>query len=157
MSRLMKPTILSISLAVFSIALRAEVAVTHLQSNSPPKDVLIVGQGISGLCAALEAARAGAGVTVIDMGSVFGGHAVMSSGMVCMVDTPEQSTCQVTDSAELACQDFMRFGEDANAGWVRFFAKNSRREVYDWLHELGIIGWELYPQEIGRASCRERV
>src|SRR5260221_8526599 len=134
MSRLMKPTILSISLAVFSIAVRGEVAIIHSQSNSPPRDIVIVGAGISGLCAALEAARAGADVTVIDMGSVFGGHAVMSSGMVCMVGTPEQSTCQVTDSVELACQDFMRFGEDANAGWVRLFAKNSRREVYELVH-----------------------
>ena len=50
----------------------------------------IVGAGISGLCAALEAARGGANVTVLDMASVFGGHAVMSTGMLCLVGTPEQ-------------------------------------------------------------------
>ena len=153
----MKPTFAFFSLAVLSIAVRGEVAVPHQQQTvSNSADIVIVGAGISGLCAALEAARAGANITVIDMGSVFGGQAVMSSGMVCMVGTPEQTTCQVTDSVELACQDFLRFGEDANAGWVRFFAKNSRREVYDWLHELGIIGWELYPQVIPGNSVRRQ-
>src|SRR5258706_4806573 len=156
MSRLMKPTILSISLAVFSIALRAEVAVTHLQSNSPPKDVLIVGAGISGLCAALEAGRAGANVTVIDMGSVFGGHAVMSSGMVCLVDTPEQRASNVLDSPDLAFGDFMTHGEDANRGWVRLYAQNSRHEIYDWLHDLGVTAWELFPQVIPGNSVRRQ-
>jgi len=36
-------------------------------------DMVVVGAGISGLCAALESARHGARVTVIDMASVFGG------------------------------------------------------------------------------------
>ena len=36
-------------------------------------DVVVVGAGISGLSAALEAGRGGAKVTVIDMFSVFGG------------------------------------------------------------------------------------
>src|SRR5947208_170858 len=39
-------------------------------------DVIVVGAGISGLSAALDLARGGATVTVIDMSSVFGGHAV---------------------------------------------------------------------------------
>src|SRR6185295_4286139 len=77
-------------------------------------DVVIIGAGISGLCAALEAAGAGASVAVIDMGSVYGGHAVMSSGMVCLIGTPEQSRAHVDDSAELASSDFIRFGEDAD-------------------------------------------
>ena len=40
-------------------------------------DVLVVGAGISGLSTALDLGRGGARVTVIDMSSVFGGHAVM--------------------------------------------------------------------------------
>ena len=65
----------------------ATVLPLEAQAAATQNDIVIVGAGISGLSAALEAARAGADVTVIDMGSVFGGHAVMSSGMVCLVDT----------------------------------------------------------------------
>src|SRR5947209_12220385 len=144
MISLMKGTVPLISLAIFSFLVLGQAAAT----NSPPTDIIVVGAGISGLCAALEGARGGASVTVIDMGSVFGGHAVMSSGMVCLVGTPEQRTSHVADSVELACRDFVRFGEDANPDWARFYALNSRREVYDWLHDLGITEWELYPQII---------
>ncbi len=137
-----------------TLSFAAGAAPATLDSSS--KDVVIVGAGISGLCAALEAARSGAVVTVLDMGSVFGGHAVMSSGMVCMVDTPEQKANNVLDSAELASRDFVSFGEDANAEWARYYAKNSRREVYNWLRGLGLGDWELYPQIIPGNSVRRQ-
>ncbi|MFB3904186.1 MAG: FAD-dependent oxidoreductase [Acidobacteriota bacterium] len=64
--------------------------------------MIIVGAGISGLSAALEAARSGAKVTVVDMSTVGGGHAVMSNGALCIVATPFQEKNQVRDSIELA-------------------------------------------------------
>src|SRR2546422_5892808 len=148
----MNASLALISFALALINLRGEAFPT----NSPRTDIVIVGAGISGLCAALEAARSGAIVTVVDMGSVFGGHAVMSSGMVCLVDTPEQKAADVPDSPELASRDFMQFGEDANLEWVRFYAQNSRREVYDWLRGLGMTEWELYPQVIPGNSVRRQ-
>jgi predicted oxidoreductase len=141
-----------ISLAVFSSAVRGEEAT----ANSPKTDIVIVGAGISGLCAGLDAARAGARVTLIDMASVFGGHAVMSSGMVCLVGTPEQQASRIVDSVELACRDFVQFGEDASVEWVRFYTRNSRREVYDWLHDLGVTHWELFPQVIAGNTVRRQ-
>jgi predicted oxidoreductase len=134
------------------LALRGPAAA----AEAPQVDIVVVGTGISGLCAALEGARHGATVTVIDMSSVFGGHAVMSSGMVCMIGTPEQSASHVVDSAKLAFKDFVRFGEDTNPGWARLYAKNSKREVYDWLHDLGVSQWELYPQIIPGNSVRRQ-
>jgi predicted oxidoreductase len=139
-------------LVAFSFAIRGEL----FAANLPHTEMIVVGAGISGLCAALEAASRGLTVTVIDMGSVFGGHAVMSTGMVCMVGTPEQEMSHIADSVELAYQDFVRFGEDANADWARFYAQSSHREVYDWLHDLGITGWELYPQIIPGNSVRRQ-
>jgi len=65
-------------------------------------DVLAVGAGISGLSAALGAARGSASVTVPDISSVFGGHAVMSEGGVSIVGTPLQHSSGIQDSAELA-------------------------------------------------------
>ncbi len=147
-----KTTLALVCLASVLSAWRGEAAAAGLQQN----DMIVVGAGISGLCAAVEGARRGANVTVIDMGSVFGGHAVMSSGMVCMVDTPEQQISHVADSPDLACRDLVRFGEDTNPAWARFYAQNSRREVYDWLHDLGMTDWELYPQIIPGNSVRRQ-
>src|SRR5438874_10555493 len=117
---------------ILSFALAHALNIKASAANVPQNDVLIAGAGISGLSAALEAARAGANVTMLDMGSVFGGHAVMSSGMVCLVNTPEQRAAGVADSEDLACQDFQSHGEDANRDWARLYARNSRHEVYDW-------------------------
>ena len=100
--------------------------------------VIIVGAGISGLCSALELGRAGVDVTVFDMSSVFGGHAVMSQGGVCIVDTPVHQQAGLRDSPDLAYRDFMTWGEDANAEWVRYYVEHSRHDIHDWLVELGI-------------------
>jgi flavocytochrome c len=101
-------------------------------------DVVIVGAGISGLSAALELGRAGAEVNVIDMSSVYGGHAVMSQGGVSVVDTPLQAAAGWDDSPDLAYGDFIRWGEDADEEWVRYYVDHSREDIYDWLIELGV-------------------
>src|SRR6516162_799230 len=61
-------------------------------ADPPPSDsdVIVVGAGISGLSATLELARGGATVTLIDMSSVFGGHAVMSQGSLSIAGSPVQ-------------------------------------------------------------------
>lgn len=103
-----------------------------------PVRVVIVGSGISGLSAALELGRNGVDVTVVDMSSVFGGHAVMSQGGLSIVDTPIQRQAGLHDSPDLAYGDFITWGEDADADWVRYYVDNSRRDIYDWLTELGV-------------------
>ncbi|MFT5322576.1 MAG: flavocytochrome c [Planctomycetaceae bacterium] len=108
-----------------------------VRPGSPPK-VIIVGAGISGLSAALELGRGGANVTVVDMSSVFGGHAVMSQGGVSVVDTPIQREAGWKDSPELAERDFIEWGEDADPAWVKYYVENSRRDIYEWLTELGV-------------------
>ena len=101
-------------------------------------DVIIVGAGISGLSAALDLGRGGANVVVVDMSSVFGGHAVMSQGAVSIVATPEQARAGIKDSPDLAFADFHRWGEVPNTAWVRYYVDHSRRDIYDWLDELGV-------------------
>ena len=100
--------------------------------------VIVVGAGISGLTTALELGRGGASVMVVDMSSVFGGHAVMSQGGVSIIDSPVQRESELADSPQLAIADFTEWGEDADPDWVRYYADNSRRDIYDWLTELGV-------------------
>lgn len=117
-------------------------------------DVIVVGAGISGLSAALDLARGGATVTVIDMSSVFGGHAVMSQGSLSIVGSPVQEAAGIRDSPELAYQDFIQFGEDADAAWVRYYVDNSCREIYDWVTELG-VRFEAALASPGNSADRE--
>ncbi len=56
----------------------ALVGLLIAQAGLAQTDVVVAGAGIAGLSAALEAGRAGAAVTVLDLSSVFGGHAVVA-------------------------------------------------------------------------------
>ena len=107
-------------------------------SNGPEPRVVVVGAGLSGLTAALELAAGGAQVVVIDMSSVYGGHAVMSQGGVSIVDTPVQEAAGQKDSPDLAYKDFIEWGEGANREWVRYYVDHSREQIYDWLIDLGV-------------------
>jgi flavocytochrome c len=105
---------------------------------TPPTDVLIVGAGIAGLSAALEAAGVGFQVTVIDMSTVGGGHAIVSNGAICLVNTPLQRKKGISDSVELAKRDFLHRGEDADRQWVDLYVRQSKVWIYDWLASLGV-------------------
>jgi flavocytochrome c len=115
-----------------------EEAPSERTDSGQRTDVVIVGAGISGLTAALELGRGGAHVVVLDMSSVFGGHAVMSQGGLCIVDTPVQESVGIDDSPDLAYADFIEWGEDADADWVRYYVDHSRQEIYDWVTDLGV-------------------
>jgi predicted oxidoreductase len=142
---LSRPTIAAIlSLSVLSSALapsafaQSAKASPHKISSGTDPDLIVVGAGLAGLSAALEAGRLGAKVVVIDEASMFGGHAVMSAGDVSIVDTPLQRSHNIHDSPGLAYHDFMEWGIDANPVWVRYYVDHSRTEIYDWLIALGV-------------------
>jgi len=128
------------------------------QPIDPPaaanSDVIVVGAGISGLSATLDLARGGATVTLIDMSSVFGGHAVMSQGSLSIAGSPVQEAAGIHDSPDLAYQDFLKFGEDCDAEWVRYYVDHSRTEIYDWVTELG-VRFEAALASPGNSADRE--
>ncbi len=100
-------------------------------------DVIVVGAGIAGLAAALEAGSHGARVIVVEANSVAGGHAVKAGGFA-LVDTPLQRARGYRDSPDIAYRDLMAWGEDADPWWVRFYADNSLVWVHDWLVSMGV-------------------
>lgn len=121
---------------------------TKANSLQQPKtihpDLLVVGAGISGLSTALEAAQKGAQVTVVDLWSVFGGHGVVSGGVLSIVNTPSQILEGIKDSPELAYQDFIKWGEDANSGWVQLYVNQSKELIYDWVTPMGVTFSSLW-------------
>ncbi|MGH9627871.1 MAG: FAD-dependent oxidoreductase, partial [Bryobacteraceae bacterium] len=119
------------------ICLSAGLLTCASKKQSEP-DAIVIGAGISGLSAALEAASSGARVTVVDQNTVGGGHAVLSSGAVCIVNTPLQASQNIHDGPELADQDFLRRGEDAQREWVARYVRESNDQLYRWFEGLGV-------------------
>ncbi|MBT8421687.1 MAG: FAD-dependent oxidoreductase, partial [Gammaproteobacteria bacterium] len=95
-------------------------------------DVIVVGAGIAGLSAALEASANGARVILLDVNSVGGGHAVKAGGFA-LVDTELQRAKGIEDSPELAFADWAARGDDPSTYWAYRYANESAAEVYDWL------------------------
>jgi len=82
---------------------------------------------------------------VMDMSSVFGGHAVMSQGGLSLVETPMQAEFGLNDTPEIAYKDFLDWGAGANAPWVKYYVEHSRADIYDWLIDLGVRFETIYP------------
>ena len=110
-------------------------------------DLIIVGAGLAGLSAALEAGRSGAKVLVIDEASIFGGHAIMSEGELNIVGSPLQRSRGIQDSADLAYRDFTKWGGDNDPLWVRYYVEHSKVEIFDWVTRMGVTFNGLNPHE----------
>ncbi|VFA89159.1 KsdD-like steroid dehydrogenase MSMEG_5835 [Gordonia paraffinivorans] len=118
-------------------------------------DAVVVGAGLAGLVATYELTKAGRRVVVVDQENRnnLGGQAFWSLGGLFMVDTPEQRRLGITDSAELALQDWMgsagfdRDDEDYwPRQWARAYVEFAATEKRQYLHDLGlritpIVGW----------------
>ena len=100
-------------------------------------DLIIVGAGLAGMSAAIDAASGGATVLVIDMNSVFGGHGIQSGG-VAVVGSPMQVERGFHDTPERAISDWTAWTVDGHPEWLRFYAEHSREMIYDWLTGLGV-------------------
>lgn len=100
-------------------------------------DIVVVGAGLAGLSAAIDAASVGARVLVIDMNSVFGGHGIQSGG-VAFVGSAMQEELGYADTPQQAYADWMEWTVDGNPQWTQFYAANSNEMLYDWLTGLGV-------------------
>ena len=100
-------------------------------------DVIVAGAGPAGLAAALEASAQGARVILLDVNSVGGGHAVKAGGFA-LVDTELQRSRGITDSPDLAFDDWTARGNDPDSYWAYRYAEESATEVYDWLTANGV-------------------
>jgi succinate dehydrogenase/fumarate reductase flavoprotein subunit len=150
-SVLLTTLILSLFQPLAGIA-KFETPLPHANSVETT-ELIIVGAGLAGLSAALEAGRSGAKVLVIDEASIFGGHAIMSEGELSIIDTPFQRSKGIQDSADLAYSDFTKWGEDNDPAWVRYYVENSKVEIYDWLTAMG-IGFSGIDPHTGNSVAR---
>ena len=101
-------------------------------------DVIIVGFGAAGACAAIEAADAGADVLVIDRFSGGGASAVSGGVVYAGGGTRQQIDAGVEDTAD-AMYDYLRLeaGDVVSEATLRRFCDGSR-EMITWLESNGV-------------------
>ncbi|HQG17202.1 MAG TPA: FAD-binding dehydrogenase, partial [Ornithinibacter sp.] len=125
-------------------------------------DAVVVGAGLAGLVATCELADAGRSVVLLDQESEanLGGQAWWSFGGLFLVDSPEQRRMGISDSLELAWQDWQGTAgwdrltnPDGSPGpdhwgrqWGRAYVEWAAGEKRSWLRERGIsffpvVGW----------------
>jgi len=108
-------------------------------------DVIVIGAGIAGLVATLDLLDQGRSVLLLDRchSAELGGLAREAFGGMFMVDTAEQRRSGISDTAELALEDWMRVAEfDDEDHWPRRWAHEyvtrARDEVGGWLKAHGV-------------------
>lgn len=101
--------------------------------------VLVVGAGAAGLCAAIEAARAGARVTLIEKSGAIGGASAASGGELYLGGgTGLQRALGFDDSvAGMAAYLLAALGPHADAERIEAYAAGSP-EHFDWLCGVGL-------------------
>ena len=104
-------------------------------------DLAIVGGGGSGLAAALEAARRGLKVVVLEKAAKLGGTTALSVGSIMAAGTPAQVRAGVTDSPQAHAEDLDRIrttmGVDDDPELRRILTENVA-ETISFLRSLGL-------------------
>ncbi|WP_303709084.1 MULTISPECIES: FAD-binding dehydrogenase [Microbacterium] len=125
-----------------------------MTTTPPTADVLVIGWGLAGLVAAAEALEAGRRVVIVDQEprTNLGGQAWWSFGGLFLVDSPEQRRLGITDSLELATQDwfgtagFDRPEDEWPRRWAEAYLQFAAGEKRSWLRARGVgffpvVGW----------------
>ncbi|SDL00349.1 flavocytochrome c [Natronincola ferrireducens] len=101
-------------------------------------DVVVLGAGGAGMSAAIEAAKAGASVAIVEKAGVVGGNTVLS-GSFNGAGTRFQKDLQIEDTPEVLFQDVMKGGDNlSNSDLAKLFADNAGKTVEWTVDELGL-------------------
>lgn len=119
-------------------------------------DVVVVGLGVAGTCAAIEAAEAGADVIALERSAGGGGTSAHSGGIVYLGGgTPLQHACGFEDSAD-AMFDFLvaACGPEADEAKIRPYCDGSV-DHYHWLVDHGVRFKPVFHPERDREPPNE--
>jgi fumarate reductase flavoprotein subunit len=101
-------------------------------------DVVVIGGGLAGFSAAIEAASRGARVLLLEKQPALGGSTVLSGGSFAFADSEEQRAAGLKDSPGTLRDDLMRVGANANdKRLVETYAAH-QAETYAWMKGIGV-------------------
>ena len=117
-------------------------------ADAPSYDVVVVGFGIAGGCAALEAARAGARVLLLERAAVHGGTSSLSGGHFYLGGgTAVQLATGHEDSVEEMVKYLTAISKEPEPDKIRAYCEGSV-EHFDWLETLGFeFERSYYPEK----------
>lgn len=100
--------------------------------------LVIVGAGMAGLCAALEASRNGANVLVLEKQPTIGGSSLLSGRFMAFAETDFQQKLGIQDSTEKLVADLLAVGQYKNKQHLVEAYGRHQLATYNWLVENGI-------------------
>lgn len=120
--------------------------VPPIASSSPrvhplPDRVIIIGAGVAGMSAAIEARARGAHVIVLERETGTVGGAANEAALMMFSGSAEEADAGVTDSPEQLLSEWPAITDgDISDDWVQRFANENVPAVHDWLAAMG-VGW----------------
>jgi fumarate reductase flavoprotein subunit len=116
--------------------------------------VLVVGGGLAGFAAAVEAAEAGAHVTLLEKTAATGGSSAMSGGCLAFAGTDLQKAKGIADSPQQLFKDLREVGGLENdEALVRAYTDN-QLDTYEWLKARGVAFSEAIDASSGQSVPR---
>ncbi len=107
-------------------------------SGSPSASVVVVGGGLAGLSATIEAVKHGSIVTLIEKEKGLGGNSAKATSGINGVGTEAQSAKEIEDNLEMFSKDTLSSGEGlSKPDLVQVLGKNSA-EAHVWLKSMGL-------------------
>ena len=101
-------------------------------------DVIVVGGGLAGYCAAIEAAVANANVLLFEKQPEVGGSSVLSGGFFAFAGTDMQKAAGVDDTNERIYDDLRKAGGGENDEALLKVYVDQQLATYEWLRKTGV-------------------
>ncbi|MGE0231294.1 MAG: FAD-dependent oxidoreductase [Flavobacteriaceae bacterium] len=108
-------------------------------------DVLVVGAGLAGHCAALSAREAGASVLLVEKMADYGGSSLMSGASFAFAGTSQQKDQGIEDTPELLREDLLEVGGHKNDPALVELYVDNQLDTYGWLKRAGV---EFHPVQL---------
>ncbi len=101
-------------------------------------DVIVVGGGLAGYCAAYEAAQNGAEVLLLEKQPEIGGSTVLSGGFLAFAGTDLQKAAGIDDGNDLLIYDLRNAGGHENDERLLRVYADHQLAAYEWLRSAGV-------------------
>jgi len=101
-------------------------------------DIIILGGGLAGLCAAVEAGEKGANVLLLEKENEIGGSSVLSGRYMAFAGTDMQKEQGIHDSKETLVNDMLEVGAGVNDEKLVSAYGDLQLATYQWLVQHGV-------------------